>query len=64
MRKGFTNNQVISLWTNRGANSGSQSYTIGGGNAGFGAGWYMTDVLSCKTWVADGSGNLGKSSFL
>jgi alpha-amylase len=58
MRKGVTNNQIISLWTNRGFNSGTINYTINGGNAGFGPGWYMTDVVGCGTYVADRNGNL------
>jgi alpha-amylase len=58
MRKGFTNNQVISLWSNRGSNSGTVNWTINGGNAGFGPGWYVTDVIACKLYVADGNGNV------
>lgn len=59
MRKGFPGQQVIGVWTNRGASASSAPITIGSGNSGFTAGQQVTDVLTCNTLTADSRGNLG-----
>lgn len=57
MRKGTTGSQVVAVFNNRGA-SGSGAFTLTSANSGFTAGEALTEMLSCKTYTTDSSGNL------
>lgn len=57
MRKGFTGNQVISVYSNVGS-SGSATVTLDAGVTGFTAGQALVDVMSCTSYTADSSGDL------
>lgn len=61
MRKGFTGNQVVSVVSNLGAKPATNStakITLGSDGTGFSSGQNVTELLSCKTFVTDSSGNL------
>lgn len=55
-RKGFDGNQVISVFTNHGANG--NSYTLTLGNTGYTSGEYIMEILTCTAVTVDNSGNL------
>lgn len=55
MRKG----QVVSAYTNNGANGATRSVTISASNGGFTAGQKVTEILRCTALTADSRGNLG-----
>ncbi|PNS21068.1 Alpha-amylase A type-1/2 [Sphaceloma murrayae] len=57
MRKGTTGTQIVSVTSNRGS-SGSGSFTLTGAASGFTASQSVTDVIACRAYTADGSGNL------
>jgi alpha-amylase len=57
MRKGVAGSQVVGVFSNKGA-SGSSSFTLASAKSGFTAGQSLTDILSCKTYTADSSGNV------
>ncbi|KAJ6127560.1 hypothetical protein N7523_003172 [Penicillium sp. IBT 18751x] len=61
MRKGFTGNQVVSVVSNLGAKPASNAttkITLGSDGTGFSSGQNVTELLSCKTFVTDSSGNI------
>lgn len=61
MRKGFAGNQVVSVVSNLGAKpatKASTKITLGSDGTGFSNGQNVTELLSCKTFVTDSSGNL------
>jgi alpha-amylase len=61
MRKGFTGNQVVSVVSNLGAKPATKSttqITLGSDGTGFSSGQNVTELLSCKTFVTDSSGNI------
>ena len=61
MRKGFTGNQVVSVVSNLGAKPATNAttqFTLGSDGTGFSSGQNVTELLSCKTFVTDSSGNI------
>lgn len=61
LRKGYTGNQIVSVVSNLGAKPATKAITkitLGSDGTGFSAGQNITELLSCKTVVADSSGNL------
>lgn len=61
MRKGFTGNQVVSVVSNLGAKPATKAttkITLGSDGTGFSSRQNVTEILSCKTFVTDSSGNL------
>lgn len=61
IRKGFTGNQVVSVVSNLGAKPATKAttkITLGSDGTGFSSGQNVTEILSCKTFVTDSSGNL------
>lgn len=61
MRKGFTGNQVVSVVSNLGAKPATKAttkITLGADGTGFSSGQNVTELLSCRTFVTDSSGNL------
>lgn len=56
MRKGYDGNQVVSVFTNKGANGASYTLTLG--NTGYTSGMKVVEVLSCTAVTVDGNGNL------
>ncbi|KAJ5532150.1 hypothetical protein N7494_008702 [Penicillium frequentans] len=61
MRKGFTGNQVVSVVSNLGAKPATKATTkikLGSDGTGFSSGQNVTELLSCKTFVTDSSGNI------
>ncbi|KAJ5494638.1 hypothetical protein N7463_010725 [Penicillium fimorum] len=61
MRKGFAGNQVVSVVSNLGAKPATKAttkITLGSDGTGFSSGQNVTEILSCKTFVTDSSGNL------
>ncbi|KAJ5753541.1 CAZyme family GH13 [Penicillium nucicola] len=60
-RKGFTGNQVVSVVSNLGAKPATKAttkITLGSDGTGFSSGQNVTELISCKTYVIDSSGNL------
>ncbi|CZT18071.1 related to alpha-amylase A precursor [Ramularia collo-cygni] len=57
MRKGFGGKQIVSVYTNKGAN-GSGTLTIQASNSGFTANQQVTEIITCSAKTADGNGNL------
>lgn len=60
-RKGFAGNQVVSVVSNLGAKPASKAttkITLGSDETGFQPKQNVTEILSCKTYVTDSSGNL------
>ncbi|GFN12725.1 alpha-amylase [Aspergillus tubingensis] len=60
-RKGFAGNQVVSVVSNLGAKPASKAttkITLGSDETGFQSKQNVTEILSCKTYVTDSSGNL------
>ncbi|GKZ26284.1 hypothetical protein AbraCBS73388_002368 [Aspergillus brasiliensis] len=60
-RKGFAGNQVVSVVSNLGAKPASKAttkITLDSDGTGFQAKQNVTEILSCKTYVTDSSGNL------
>jgi alpha-amylase len=61
MRKGFTGNQVVTVVSNLGAKPATNAttlITLGSDGTGFSSGQNVTELLSCKTFVTDSSGNI------
>lgn len=61
MRKGFAGNQVVSVVSNLGAKPATKAatqITLGSDGTGFSSGQNVTEVISCKTFVTDSSGNI------
>ncbi|KAJ5796796.1 CAZyme family GH13 [Penicillium psychrosexuale] len=61
MRKGFAGNQVVSVVSNLGAKPSRKAttkITLGSDGTGFSSGQNVSELLSCKTYVTDSSGNL------
>ncbi|CAK4031809.1 alpha-amylase [Lecanosticta acicola] len=59
MRKGMPSNQVIGVYTNRGASANTATITLGATNSGFTANQNVMDVVACKSYTTDSKGNLG-----
>ncbi|GKZ32785.1 hypothetical protein AbraIFM66950_002409 [Aspergillus brasiliensis] len=60
-RKGFAGNQVVSVVSNLGAKPASKAttkITLDSDGTGFQSKQNVTEILSCKTYVTDSSGNL------
>lgn len=60
-RKGFAGNQVVSVVSNLGAKPATKAttkITLGSDETGFQSKQNVTEILSCKTFVTDSSGNL------
>ncbi|RAH81948.1 alpha-amylase [Aspergillus japonicus CBS 114.51] len=61
IRKGFAGNQVVSVVSNLGAKPATKAttkFTLGADGTGFQSRQNVTEILSCKTFVTDASGNL------
>lgn len=61
MRKGFAGNQVVSVVSNLGAKPATKAttkITLGSNGTGFSSRQNVTEILSCRTFVTDSSGNL------
>ncbi|PWY83590.1 alpha-amylase [Aspergillus heteromorphus CBS 117.55] len=61
MRKGYAGNQVVSVVSNLGAKPATQAttkITLDASGTGFQSRQNVTEILSCTTFVTDGSGNL------
>ena len=56
MRKGYDGNQIISIFTNKGANGNSYLLTLG--NTGYTARQNVIDIVSCTAVTVDNSGYL------
>ncbi|KAI9819517.1 MAG: hypothetical protein M1827_006965 [Pycnora praestabilis] len=56
MRKGFDDNQIVAVLSNKGAEG--SSYTLMLGNTGFTVGDNVMEVLGCTQVTVDGSGNI------
>ena len=54
MRKGFNGNQVVGVFTNKGANG--ESYTLYLGDTGYTPGMKVVEILSCTSMTVDGNG--------
>jgi alpha-amylase len=61
MRKGFTNYQIVSVFTNLGANGASYTLTLPSSDTGFTASQSLTEVMACTPHTTDSSGNLAVS---
>ncbi len=55
-RKGFDGNQIIAVFTNKGASG--NSYTLTLGNTGYTSGENVVEILTCTAVTVDYSGNL------
>ena len=58
MRKGFDGNQIVGVFSNKGAGGNSYTLNLAGSATGFTAGEQAVEVLACSTVTVDGSGNL------
>lgn len=58
MRKGDAGYQVISVFTNRGANGPSYTLTLTSSETGFTASESLVEVMGCTSHTTDSSGNL------
>ncbi|CAI7624132.1 unnamed protein product [Penicillium bialowiezense] len=61
MRKGYAGNQVVSVVSNLGAKPATNAttkITLGSDGTGFSIGQNLTELLSCKTFVTDSSGDI------
>jgi alpha-amylase len=58
MRKGFTNYQIISVFTNQGASASSYTLTLPSSDTGFAADQSVVEIGECTTTSTDSSGNL------
>lgn len=57
-RKGPAGDQVVTVLSNAGEQSGSPTLTLPARDTGFQAGAKITEVLTCKEVTADGNGNV------
>ncbi|CZT09340.1 hypothetical protein WAI453_003201 [Rhynchosporium graminicola] len=58
MRKGFTNYQIIGVFSNLGANGGAYTINLNSAATGFTANQQVVEIGGCTTYTVDGSGNL------
>lgn len=58
LRKGFAGAQVVSVFTNQGANANSYTLTLPPTNTGFTANQALVEIGACTSVTTDGSGNL------
>ncbi|KUJ09148.1 alpha-amylase [Mollisia scopiformis] len=58
MRKGATNYQIISVFSNLGAGGSSYTLTLSSAETGFTANQALVEVMSCTAYTTDSSGNL------
>ncbi len=58
MRKGYTNYQIIGVFTNLGADGASYNLTLPSSDTGFTASQSLVEVMSCTAYTTDSSGNL------
>lgn len=58
MRKGDAGFQVVGVFTNLGASGASYTLTLDSTDTGFTASQKVVEVLSCKSYTTDSSGNL------
>ena len=56
MRKGYDGNQIISVFTNKGANG--NGYPLILGNTGYISGQNVIEVISCTAVTVDNNGNV------
>ncbi|KAI0506854.1 alpha-amylase [Xylaria bambusicola] len=61
LRKGLKGSQVVSSFTNVGANGGTHGVTLNSDYTGFTANQALTEVMSCTSVTTDGSGTLSFS---
>lgn len=60
MRKGFDGFQVVGVFSNLGEGGGAYTLSLGS-VTGFTAGEEVVEIVSCRGYTVDGSGNLGVS---
>ncbi|KAF4125157.1 alpha-amylase [Geosmithia morbida] len=58
MRKGAAGSQVIAVFSNLGADGASYTLTLTSGETGFTDGQSLVEVLACRLYTTDSSGNL------
>ena len=58
MRKGNPGYQIISVFSNKGANGNSYTLTLPSSGTGFTAGQAIMEILTCTSYTTDSSGNL------
>lgn len=58
MRKGDTDAQIVSVYTNQGADASSYTLTLPSSDTGFTAGQSLVEIGGCTTTTTDSSGNL------
>ncbi|KAI9717591.1 MAG: hypothetical protein M1828_007152 [Chrysothrix sp. TS-e1954] len=58
MRKGFDGNQIIGIFTNRGASGGDSTLSLPASDTGFASNEKVLEILSCTSVTCDGSGTL------
>jgi alpha-amylase len=58
LRKGDTGSQLISVFTNKGASSGTSTLTLASTETGFNASQALIEVTGCTSYTTDSSGNL------
>ncbi|KAI4148094.1 MAG: hypothetical protein LQ340_005244 [Diploschistes diacapsis] len=56
MRKGFDGNQVVAVFSNKGAGGNAYTLRLPAANTGFQAGEQVVEILACQSVTADGSG--------
>lgn len=59
LRKGEAGAAIVSVYTNRGSNSGGSTMTLAASRTGYSANTDLVEVLSCATLRVDSRGNLG-----
>lgn len=58
MRKGYTDSQIISVFTNLGAGGSSYTLTLSTTQTGFTANQALIEVMGCTAYTTDSSGNI------
>ena len=58
VRKGFDGNQIVGVFSNKGAGGNSYTLNVPAADTGFTAGEQVVEILGCTTITADGSGNV------
>ena len=61
MRKGFTGNQIVGVFSNLGTGGASYTLTLSSGATGFTGEQDVMEILSCSAVTTDSSGNLAVS---
>jgi alpha-amylase len=58
MRKGFTGNQIIAVFSNQGSSGSSYTLTLTPSQTGFTANQALVEVIGCTSYTTDSTGNL------